>query len=71
MCFQETSLKNIEFNNVNLFSAEIFSTSLNGIDFSSCKIEGLSIDYDSLRGLIIDKFQSIDLVNMLGVKTKN
>ena len=45
-------------------------TNLNNIDFSTCNIASTIFDINSLKGIIIDKFQSIDIVNVLGVKFK-
>ena len=70
MTFLETKIKNIELDEVNFSESEISNTNLNGIDFSTCNISNLMIDFISLKGMIIDKFQSFDLVHMLGVKFK-
>ena len=66
----ETEIKNLEFNNVNISNSEIIKSSLKDIDLSTCKMENLTSDIESIRGVIIDRFQSIDLIGMLGVKVK-
>lgn len=71
MCFQETDIKNLELNDVNLYKSEIIKTSLKDIDISTCKIDNIIIDSESTKGLIIDRYQSIDLIGMLGVKIKD
>ena len=69
-CFQEVSVKDLEFNSVNLSRVEIFKTKLCGVDISSCQIEKMVVDLESLEGIIIDRFQAVYLVGMLGVKIK-
>jgi len=66
----ETNIKDLELNNVNLSNSEIIKSSLKDIDLSKTKIDNIKIDIDSLKGSIIDKFQSIDLIGVLGVKVK-
>ena len=68
--FQETKIKNIYFENVNLTKVQFFKTSLKNIDLSSCKIEGLEIRIEDIKGAIIDQFQAIDLLYLIGVKVK-
>ena len=55
---------------VNFSGSEISNTNLNGIDFSTCNITSTIFDNDSLKGIIIDKFQSFDIVHLLGIKFK-
>jgi len=44
--------------------------SLNGIDLSNTKIEGIAISIEDIKGAIIDQFQAIDLLYLIGVKLK-
>lgn len=64
-------VKYLFLNNVDLMGAEISDTDLRGTDFSTCRIDGIRADYKSLKGIIIDKFQAYNLVQMLGVKIKD
>ncbi len=68
--FCSTKIKNVIFNNVNFTGFEVIDSVLADIDFSTCKIDGMRSDFKSLRGIIIDKFQAYNLVQMLGVKFK-
>lgn len=68
--FQETKTKSIYFNNVDLTQAQFFKTSLSKIDLSSCKIEGIAISTEDIKGAIIEPFQAVDLMYLIGVKVK-
>lgn len=68
--FQENKIKNIYFDNVDLTQSKFFKTSLNGADLSSSKIEGIAISIEDIKGAIIDQFQAIDLLYLIGVKIK-
>lgn len=68
--FQETKTKSIYFNNVDLMQAQFLKTSLNKIDLSSCKIEGIAISIEDIKGAIIEPFQAVDLMYLIGVKVK-
>ena len=63
-------IKKITLNNVNLTKCDIYKNPLNGVDVSTCNISKIKISTDDVRGIIIDQFQSIDLVTMLDVKIK-
>ena len=63
-------MKNLELNNVNFSNSEIINSDLKGVDFSSCNIEFVKFDLKSVYGIIIDRFQSVELVNLLGVIVK-
>ena len=68
--FQETKTKSIYFNNVDLTQAQFLKTILNKIDLSSCKIEGIAISIEDIKGAIIEPFQAVDLMYLIGVKVK-
>ena len=69
--FIETKIKNLELDNVNFSHTEIAHTPLKDVDFSTCKLDDIMIDNLSLQGIIIDRFQSHELVRMLGIKFKD
>ena len=68
--FQETKMKKIGFKNIDLTQAQFFKTSLNGIDLSNSKIERIAISIEDIKGAIIDRFQAMDLLYLIGVKIK-
>lgn len=68
--FIEDKFKYIEFDNINLDNSEFNNTSLKDIDLSSCNITNLKINLYDLRGSIINNYQSMDLIGLLGVKIK-
>ena len=55
---------------VDLTQTQFFKTSLNGIDLSQSIIEGIAVSLEDIRGAIIDSFQAINLLYLLGVKIK-
>lgn len=50
--------------------SKFFKTSLKGVDLASSKIEGMAISIEDIKGAIIDRFQAIDLLYLIGVKLK-
>ena len=68
--FQENKLKNIVLKNANLTQAQFFKSSLNGIDFSDSLIDGIVVSIEDLKGAIINEFQAVDLIGLIGVKIK-
>lgn len=49
---------------------EFIGTMMKGIDVSSCKIEGLAISPEGVRGMIVNEVQAIELVSILGIVIK-
>ena len=49
---------------------QFFKTSLKDIDLSNAIIEGIVISLQDIKGAIIDEIQSINLLNLIGVKLK-
>lgn len=69
--FQENKLKNVYFqNNTDLTQAQIFKTSFKNIDLSETIIDGIAISQEDIKGAVIESFQAIDLLYLLGVKIK-
>ena len=68
--FIENKLKEVEFDNINFTGSEFNNTSLKDIDLSNSNINNLRINLYDLRGVIIDSYQSMELIGLLGVKIK-
>ena len=68
--FIESSLKNIELMDVKFNKAEFLKTLLNGVDFSSSDITDVMFDLVSVKGMIVNQFQCVELVGLLGVCVK-
>ena len=68
--FQENSLKNIYFEKADLTQTLITKTSFKNIDLSDSIIEGIAISIDDIKGAIINQFQAVDLLYLIGVKIK-
>ena len=43
---------------------------LKDIDLSNSNIEGIAVSIEDIKGAIINQFQAIDLMYLLGVKIK-
>ena len=48
----------------------MFRTNLKGIDFSTSNIDGIIIDKEDLKGLIVNQFQAVELSKLLGIVVK-
>lgn len=69
--FQENKLKKVYFtNNTDLTQAHIFKTSFKDIDLSETIIDQIAISQEDIKGAIIEGFQAMDLLYLLGVKIK-
>jgi uncharacterized protein YjbI with pentapeptide repeats len=68
--FQENKPKNLIFKEADLTGAQFFNTSLKDIDLSDSRVEGLVISTQDIKGAIINQFQAVDLIGLLGVKIK-
>ena len=65
-----TVIMYFNFNETNLIQSELASLHHKGLDLSTCQIQGAMFDLASLKGLIINDFQAVDLIGILGVKVK-
>lgn len=68
--FIESSFKNIELMDVKFNKAEFLKTLLKGVDFSSSDITDVMFDLISVKGMIVNQFQCVELVGLLGVHVK-
>lgn len=68
--FDQTELKKSEITNTNLEESEFVQTKLKDMDFTSNILLGIRVTVDSLPGLIIDEYQALDFVKLLGVIIK-
>ena len=68
--FIESSFKNIELMDVKFNKAEFLKTLLKGVDFSSSDITDVMFDLISVKGMIVNQFQCVELVGLLGVCVK-
>ena len=70
MYFEENKHKTLEFNDSDLTQVNFFKTKLKDVDLTSNTITGLIVGHEDIRGAIINEFQAIDLIMLLGVKIK-
>lgn len=68
--FEEDILKNVFFDKADLIQAQIFKTSMKDIDLSNSFIDGITISLEDIKGAIINEYQAINLIGLIGVKIK-
>ena len=66
--FVETRIKNLDLSEVKFTKAEFLKTLLNGVDFSSSDITDVMFDVMSVKGMIVNQFQCVELANLIGVQ---
>lgn len=66
----EVTWKNIIFLECDLNRAELVRTKLQGIDFSTCEFNGITVNIPDLKGIIVNEFQALELSKLLGLKIK-
>lgn len=66
----ETKIKNLELSEVKFINAEFLRTPLNGTDFSLSDITDVMFDLMSVKGIIVNQFQCVNLVHLLGIMVK-
>ena len=70
--FSQVTLRHTKFSECRFICAEMFKTSLRGIDLSDCDISGIALSdtlYE-LRGAEVSYDQAVDLIGLLGIKVK-
>ena len=68
--FIESKFKNLEIIGVKFNKSEFLKTSLKGVDFSSSDITDVMFDLMSVKGMIVNQFQCVELANLIGVQVK-
>lgn len=70
--FSETTFKYLELHESNFTRATFFKTPLEGIDFTSSRIDALRLsdNFHELRGARINVSQAIDLARRLGIEVE-
>ncbi len=66
----ETKLKNISFEHVDLSGLEVLNTPLKDIDFTDADINRMRVNMKDMAGMIVDEYQAVMLVSILGVVVK-
>lgn len=74
--FQESTfflarIKKTEFKQLSLQMGELTQVNHDALDLSTCQIDGVTIDQQTLKGLTVNSFQALDLIGILGVKIKD
>ena len=68
--FTESKIKNISLYNSTFNETEFIRTNLKDVDFSTCNIERIVFDIDSLKGIKINALQASDIISLFGVQIK-
>ena len=63
-------LKKVYFEKADLVQAQVFKTSLKDIDLSNSFIDGIVVSLEDIKGAIINEYQAINLISLMGVKIK-
>mgnify|MGYP003587712261 CR=1 FL=1 len=68
--FQQIKQVGFITENVDFTQADFYDTALNGMDVSGCRLDGIRLSPQKLKGLIVDTDQAVALAVLLGVKVK-
>ena len=68
--FYGANLSGTVFKNCNLKNVDFTGASLAGTDIRGCPIEGLKVNSEAVKGLIIDPSQAVYFMYLLGIKVK-
>lgn len=63
----DNNLDNIIFDNVDFERLSLSNSPLKNVDLSNSNIDKLKTDLISIKGITIDKFQTVEICNLLGV----
>jgi len=71
--FAQCKLKNFFVNESIFLRTEFFQTALEGIDFSSCILDGISVSAGGteLKGVIVNIYQAAELSRLMGIVIKD
>ncbi len=70
MILQDTNCKKLLLQDNELLDLELLHTSLKDVDITSNHIEGLKTDLESIRGMIVNSSQALQLSGLLGIIVK-
>lgn len=65
--FAEVIFTKVQFSDTNLTKAQMSGSSLCGIDFTSCDINGLGARPENLRGAVLSSEQAVTAAQIIGV----
>lgn len=67
---QEIKFKEFYLKDTNLTGTSLFRTKLQGIDLSTCMIEGIVVKIEDLKGCIVTAIQALSLAELMGIIIK-
>ena len=62
--------KDLEQYEMRTTRGSFYKTSLNGIDFTTSIIDGIGIDLNGIKGMIVSELQALELSKILGIIIK-
>ena len=71
MILQDSNCKKLVLQDNELLDLELLHTSLKDVDITSNHIEGLKTDLESIRGMIVNPEQALQLSGLLGIIVKS
>ena len=66
----EVHFKNVCLNSVNFIKAEFLKSNMKSVDFTSSDITDVMFDMTSVRGIVLNQFQCVELAELLGAEVK-
>lgn len=66
----ENKLEDVIINDSDLSNSEIYNTKLKDMDLSTCKLDDVKANEDSLRGVTVDLAGMINIARVFGVRLK-
>ena len=69
--FSYCELKETKIRRCDFSEAELLGTKLAGLDFSDSKIDGIMIQTDGLKGVIMNEEQALACTKLLGIIIRN
>ena len=61
------TLKQAEFADCDLTRATIHMTAMKGVDLRTCRLDGLNIGIQDMRGMVVTPLQASELARLLGL----
>ena len=68
---EECTLKHAEFSDCDMTRVTIHLTPMKGVDLRTCRLDGITSDLSSLRGMTVNPLQAAALARLLGLDVKD
>ena len=68
---EECTLRHAEFFDCDMTRVTIHLTPMKGVDLRTCRLDGITCDLPSLRGMTVNPLQAAALARLLGLDVKD